>query len=132
MNYTDVDDKTIKRSHEKYPDLDPKEALLKLTSEYISTFNDDVQKVGIDTKSIQFIKATESIDQMKKIIQQLLDKKIAYLADDGIYLSIEAYKKSGKTYGQLLNISDSNTSEARIDNELFDDRLQKEWESYHE
>lgn len=120
MNYTDVDDKTIKRSHEKYPDLDPKEALTKLTSEYISTFNDDVQKVGIDTKSIQFIKATESIDQMKKIIQQLLDKKVAYLADDGIYLSIEAYKKSGKTYGQLLNISDSNTSEARIDNDEYD------------
>lgn len=120
MNYTDVDDKTIKRSHEKYPDLDPKEALTKLTSEYISTFNDDVQKVGIDTKSIQFIKATESIDQMKKIIQQLLDKKVAYLADDGIYLSIEAYKKSGKAYGQLLNISDSNTSEARIDNDEYD------------
>src|SRR3989338_5711296 len=34
MNITDVDDKTIARSHQKYPSDDPKEALKKLTRHY--------------------------------------------------------------------------------------------------
>src|SRR5215208_114035 len=33
MNFTDIDDKTIRRGHEQYGDLDPKAALLKLTNE---------------------------------------------------------------------------------------------------
>ncbi len=120
MNYTDVDDKTIGRSLETYPDLDPKVALSKLTNNFINLFLDDVKKVGIDTDAIEFVKATDSIEDMKKLIAQLVEKKIAYTADDGIYLSIEAYKKSGKTYGQLLNISASNTSESRVDNDEYD------------
>ncbi|MBI5357368.1 cysteine--tRNA ligase [Candidatus Saccharibacteria bacterium] len=120
MNYTDVDDKTIKRSLEKYPDLEPKEALKKLTDEYIALFQEDIKKVGIDVAKINFVRATDHIEDMKKLILKLLDKKIAYLADDGVYFSIEAYKKSGKTYGQLLKISDSNTSSARIDNDEYD------------
>src|SRR5690242_150709 len=35
MNYTDVDDKTIRRSRKTYPELDPREALRKLTDIYI-------------------------------------------------------------------------------------------------
>ncbi|MEK9196344.1 MAG: cysteine--tRNA ligase [Patescibacteria group bacterium] len=120
MNYTDVDDKTIKRSAETYPDIDPKEALHKLTNEFIDIFLQDIEKVSIDTKAIEFVRATDSIEDMKRLISDLLDKQIAYTADDGVYLSIEAYKKSGKTYGQLLNISSSNTSEARINNDEYD------------
>lgn len=120
MNYTDVDDKTIKRSAETYPDIDPKNALQKLTTNFIDLFLNDIEKVGIDTKAIEFVRATDSIEDMKLLITQLVDKKIAYVADDGVYLSIDAYKKSGKKYGQLLNISSSNTSEARIDNDEYD------------
>lgn len=120
MNYTDVDDKTIKRSLEKYPDLEPKEALKKLTDEYIALFQEDIKKVGIDASKIEFVRATDSIEDMKKLIAELLDASIAYVTDDGVYFSIEAYKKSGKTYGQLLNISESNTSSARIDNDEYD------------
>lgn len=32
MNYTDVDDKTIRRSREQYADLEPHQALTKLTN----------------------------------------------------------------------------------------------------
>src|SRR3982751_1047877 len=34
MNITDVDDKTIRRSHQKYADQAPEEALKQLTREY--------------------------------------------------------------------------------------------------
>ena len=120
MNYTDVDDKTIKRSNEEYPDLEPKQALKKLTDKYIKLFLEDARKVGIDTDKIEFVRATDSIDNIQKLIKKLVDKKIAYITKDGIYFSIEAYKKSDKKYGQLLKISDSNTSSARIDNDEYD------------
>src|SRR5690606_26556738 len=57
MNFTDVDDKTIRRSREKYPNLGPKEALKKLTEEYGQLFLDDMRLVGNDTEALTFIKA---------------------------------------------------------------------------
>lgn len=120
MNYTDVDDKTVGRSQEKYPNKDPKEALEALASEYIRLFLDDVTKIGVDTSVITFVRATENIEAMKAIITKLHQAKIAYIADDGVYFSIDAYKKSGKKYGQLLQLSEQSTSKARIDNDEYD------------
>lgn len=120
MNYTDVDDKTIKRSQEKYPDLQPKEALTKLTKEYKELFLGDMKKIGVDVEKIQFVSAVDNIPAMQQLITKLVREKIAYITDDGVYFSIKAYKNSGKTYGQLLKISSESTSEARIDNDEYD------------
>lgn len=120
MNYTDIDDKTIQRSRDKYPDLDPKDALKKLTEEYIDLFTQDIEKVGINTKSIEFVRASDYIGEMQELIKELVSSGIAYVAEDGIYFSIEAYKSSGKTYGQLSNITTSSTSSSRIDNDEYD------------
>ncbi len=122
MNYTDVDDKTIRRSLEKYPDLEPKAALKKLTDEYIDIFLDDMRKVGNDIEALHFMRATDPpvIKGMQELIAKLHAGGFAYIADDGVYFSIEAYRKSGKTYGQLLELTFANTSEARIQNDEYD------------
>ncbi len=120
MNFTDVDDKTIKRSRENYPDMPAKEALQKLTEHYSEVFLEDMRRIGNDIGSMSFIKATASIKEIQQLIEKLLAQKIAYTAEDGIYFSINAYKKSGKTYGQLIDVETSNTSEARIDNDEYD------------
>lgn len=120
MNFTDVDDKTIKRSREKYPDLEPKEALHKLTREYEEIFRKDMIAVGNDIDDIEFVRATDMIPAMQVLISTLYDQGFAYIADDGVYFSIDAYKKSGKTYGQLLKIDSSNTSKERISNDEYD------------
>lgn len=122
MNFTDVDDKTIKRSKNDHPDLDPKDALSKTTQHFTEIFLDDFTSVGNDKSAYTFIRATEdkTIDEMQRIIRDLHEKEIAYIADDGIYFSIDAYKKSGKTYGQLVEISTENTSKSRIANDEYD------------
>jgi cysteinyl-tRNA synthetase len=122
MNYTDVDDKTIRRSHEKYPDEDPKAALRKLTDEYITLSLDDMQKIGNDINAFTFLRATDDavIEGMRRLITKLHEGGFAYIADDGVYFSIEAYRKSGKIYGQLLELTLENTSEARIKNDEYD------------
>jgi cysteinyl-tRNA synthetase len=122
MNFTDVDDKTIKRSREKYPDLAPMDALKRLTTEYGAIFINDMNKIGNDTGALHFIKAADdsTIQGMRELIIDLLHEGFAYIADDGIYFSIEAYKKSGKKYGQLVELDDSNTGSERIQNDEYD------------
>jgi cysteinyl-tRNA synthetase len=122
MNYTDVDDKTIRRSRERYPDEERREALHKLTDEYIDLFLADMRKIGNDISALKFLRATDGnvIAGMQDLITNLHQKGFAYITDDGVYFSIDAYRKSGKTYGQLLQLTLENTSEERIQNDEYD------------
>jgi cysteinyl-tRNA synthetase len=120
MNFTDVDDKTIARSAQTYPDDSPEEALKTLTREYENIFLDDMQAIGNDTDSLDFVRATQSVAAMQKLITDLYKDGFAYLADDGIYFSIQKYRAAGHKYGQLLELSVHNTSEARINNDEYD------------
>ena len=120
MNFTDIDDKTIARSAQKYPEDSAEEALSKLTRNYEAIFLEDMEAIGNDTAAMTFVRATESIQQMQQLIIDLYKKKIAYIADDGVYFSIKAYQAEGKKYGQLLKLVAGNTSEARIDNDEYD------------
>jgi len=122
MNFTDVDDKTIRRSREKYPGLDAMDALKKLTATYSQLFLEDMNALGNDVDSLTFIKAAadSTIEGMRQLITELHQKGFAYIADDGIYFSIDAYKKSGKTYGQLVTLTEENTSNERIQNDEYD------------
>lgn len=122
MNYTDVDDKTIRRSKEQFPEADPLVALKLVTDKYIALFLEDMQRIGNDVEHVSFVRATDArtIKGMQDLITALHAKGFAYVADDGVYFSIDAYRKSGKTYGQLSEITASDTSEARIQNDEYD------------
>lgn len=120
MNITDIDDKTIKESQDRYPDLEPHERLRKVTQEYEQLFLADLDRLGIDTNDITFVRATDYIAKMQEIIRNLVDHKIAYITDDGIYFSISAYKSAGKTYGQLITITAESTGAARVNNDEYD------------
>lgn len=122
MNFTDVDDKTIRRSRESYPELEAMEALRKLTHTYGELFLEDMRSIGNDVTAFDFIKAADdtTIEGMRQMIAKLHADGFAYVADDGVYFSIDAYKKSGKTYGQLVELTESNTSSERINNDEYD------------
>lgn len=120
MNITDVDDKTIRRSQELYSTLQPREALVKLTRDQEQIFHADMSAVGNDLKSIDFIRATDSIEQMQNLIIKLHQLGFAYIAEDGIYFSISAYRKSGKTYGQLSSVNSDESAQSRIENDEYD------------
>lgn len=120
MNLTDVDDKTIRRSQEVYPDLSPKAALRKLTSHYSELFFQDLAAVGNEIAAYDFVKATGFIDHMQALIKALVEEGYAYTAEDGIYFSIAKYQAAGFTYGQLTTINQPEESEARIANDEYD------------
>ncbi|KKW06765.1 MAG: Cysteine-tRNA ligase [Parcubacteria group bacterium GW2011_GWA2_49_16] len=112
MNITDVDDKTIARSHENYPADEPREALRKLTAKYEKIFYADAKKVGIDLGNSRIVKATEHIEDMQALIRQIPGK---YITKDGIYFNIEKYND----YGRLVKL-DRSHSHHRINNDEYD------------
>lgn len=109
MNITDVDDKTIKRSAaEKIP-------LKELTLKYEKLFLEGLASLNILLPH-HVIRATEYIQSMIELIQTLLDREIAYKAEDGIYLSIGKVNN----YGELAKLSPASLSRERIANDEYD------------
>lgn len=119
MNFTDVDDKTIRDSRLKYPDLDPMEALIKFTQHWESVFRHDMLAIGNLVDEIHFEHATSNIAEMQKLIQHLVDQKQAYVADDGVYFDIAEYRKT-RVYGQLCHVELPSETKSRIDNDEYD------------
>lgn len=116
MNFTDVDDKTIRDSRIRFSNLDPMVALKQLTTEYEEIFKTELREIGNDINELTFVRATENIESIQKLIKKLVKEKVAYVADDGIYFSISEYQKTRK-YGQLSKIS---VGKSRIKNDEYD------------
>ncbi len=77
-NFTDIDDKIIKKMRESGKSLE------EITNFYIDRYKDEMHKLGIKDADIE-PKATQTIDEIIKFTQDLLDKNIAYRLSDGIY-----------------------------------------------
>ncbi len=104
MNITDVDDKTIKRTVDKYgPKATPKE-LREYTDKYFEEFKNDLKAVNIptDSENITFIRVSDKIEEIKNFIKELMKSEYAYKTDDGVYFSIEKYQKKFGDYGNLV------------------------------
>ncbi len=104
MNITDVDDKTIKRTIDKYgPHADPAK-LREYTGEYLQKFLKDMEAVNIPTSEpeITFIRVSDKIPEILEFIRELMRKGYAYKTEDGVYFSIEKYQKDFGDYGALV------------------------------
>lgn len=102
MNITDVDDKTIKGTIEKFGPSATVENLHEYTTEYLNAFLADLAAVNIEAQNIRFIRVSEVIPQIQDFILELIEKGYAYHTDDGVYFSIEKYQADFKDYGALV------------------------------
>src|SRR5687768_7486448 len=82
MNLTDVDDKIIKRASEQ------KKTITQVTEPVTETFHQDRKYLRIEDAEV-YPTATGHIPEMIALVEQLLEKGIAYKADDGsVYFAI--------------------------------------------
>jgi cysteinyl-tRNA synthetase len=95
MNITDVDDKTINGAKEKGC------SLKEYTDLYKTAFFEDLSSLRVQ-KVEAYPEATAYIPQMIEMIQTLIEKKAAYLGQDGsVYFSIASFP----TYGSLSHLN---------------------------
>jgi len=89
MQFTDVDDKTIRGAREKNMPLK------EFTSIYRQAFLEDAKTLNIETPE-RTPNATDHIPPMIALIQKLIDKKSAYVSDDGsVYFRIASFPRYG-------------------------------------
>ena len=90
MNLTDVDDKIIKSASERGKRIG------EVTAPITETFHQDRAFLGIQDAEL-YPKATEHIPEMIGIVERLVERKLAYIADDGsVYFAIDKFKDYGK------------------------------------
>lgn len=101
-NITDVDDKINDRAARDFPGLPLNEAIRRVTEGTNAQFQADVKALGCLEPTHQ-PRATEHIEGMKAIIQQLLDKGFAYVAEGGEGKEVLFAVAAMPRYGQLSN-----------------------------
>ncbi len=88
-NFTDIDDKIIKRANEEGVDAKA------VAERYIAEFNIDMGKLGLEKPSVE-PKATEHIPEMIRLISALVEKGFAYQSGGDVFFSVRKFKDYGK------------------------------------
>ena len=88
-NWTDVDDKIIRRAGER--GVDP----LALSAHFIEECRKDMASIGVLPADVE-PKATEHIPEMHRIIEKLIDRGHAYATQGDVYFAVRSYPDYGK------------------------------------
>lgn len=89
MNITDVDDKIIRNSIRDGVSVD------QYTAKFEQAFLEDAAMIGIEQPRL--VRATENIPQMAEFVAKLVNKGLAYRAEDGsYYFRISKFPEYGK------------------------------------
>lgn len=108
QNITDVDDKIINASNEKGMDA------LEYSAYYTERCLGDLDRMGIHRADI-YPKASESIQDMIRLIQKIIANGFAYESQGDVYFNVEAYQQAYHDYGKLSGQNpDEMKSGARI------------------
>jgi cysteinyl-tRNA synthetase len=90
MNITDVDDKIIRRAAEQ------QKSIREVTEPVTEVFHADRAYLRIESVEA-YPKATDYIPQMVKLVERLVERGVAYQADDGsVYFAIGRFPGYGK------------------------------------
>lgn len=95
-NITDIDDKIIRRSTEN------KETIRSLTDRMILALQEDANRLNIQEPSAQ-PRATDYVPHMVVLIENLLEKKLAYQAGQDVNFSVRQFPGYGRLSGKSLD-----------------------------
>ncbi|NQY23125.1 MAG: cysteine--tRNA ligase [Campylobacteraceae bacterium] len=102
-NFTDIDDKIIKKMHTTNQSLET------ITHFYINEYKNDMKTLN-NLENTHEPKATDNIEAMIEMINNLMQKDIAYKISDGIYFDTS----KDKEYGSLSKRASDENSLARV------------------
>ena len=110
MNLTDVDDRIIANA------AAAGKTLREYTEKFAQAFFDDCKTLNIESPE-KWIRATDHIEDMVKLIQRLQQKTYTYSSEGSIYYRIAKFP----SYGKLSKIDLAGIQEgARVDNDRYE------------
>ena len=94
-NFTDVDDKIIQRANDV--GMDP----IQLAEKYIAEFHHDMDALHV-LRADHEPRVTEHVDDIIAIVEDLLAKNMAYVADGDVFYAVDLFADYGKLSGRKL------------------------------
>lgn len=104
QNFTDVDDKIIKRANEE--GMDPKD----LADKYIEAYFEDSGRLGVQKATVH-PRVTDHMDDIIAMVQKIIDNGYGYEVNGDVYFEVRKFKPYGKLSGRSI---DEMQSGARI------------------
>ncbi len=96
QNFTDVDDKIIKRANEE--GISSQE----VSEKYIQGFFEDIEPLNI-LKNIKRPKVTENMSEIIETIKELIKNGYAYEIDGNVFFDVKKYEDYGKLSNQKID-----------------------------
>ncbi len=101
-NFTDVDDKIIKRAAERGEDPSV------VSEQFIEEFKTDMSSLGVAPADIE-PKVTEHMDEIIEMVGTLINKDFAYTSGSDVYYSVSKFNDYNKLSGRKIEESESGT-----------------------
>jgi len=94
-NFTDVEDKIIRRAREEGVSAS------EISERYIAEYRTDMASIGVLPADVE-PKATEHIAEMVELIERLIGKGVAYVVDGDVYFEVRRFPGYGRLSGKNL------------------------------
>ncbi len=92
-NFTDIDDKIIKRANEEGTTWD------RVAQKYIAGYYEDMDRLGVARPDLE-PRATDHIKEMIGVIKALIDNGHAYVSEGSVYFAVDTFPEYGKLSGK--------------------------------
>ena len=92
-NFTDIDDKIIKRANEEETTWD------QVAQKYIAGYCEDMDRLGVARADLE-PRATDHIQEMIGVIKALIDNGHAYESGGSVYFAVDTFPEYGKLSGK--------------------------------
>ncbi|MCK4234334.1 cysteine--tRNA ligase [candidate division WOR-3 bacterium] len=96
MNFTDIDDKLIKKQNETGEDY------RRIARRIIDEFFDNADKLNIKRADF-YPEATKHIQEIQEFVSRLIKKGIAYVSGNDVYYDVSKFKGYGKLSGKKID-----------------------------
>ena len=125
QNFTDIDDKIIKKS------IEENVSFKDITEKYISAFLEDISKLNI-IEGILRPRVSENIPEIIQMIENLIDNSYAYELNGDVLFDVHKYENYGKLSNRTIsnkeNVEETETKKNIEDFALW--KKKKEGEPY--
>ncbi|MEG0376076.1 MAG: class I tRNA ligase family protein, partial [Raoultibacter sp.] len=115
QNITDVDDKIIGKANEEG------RSAAEVAAEYTAAFIEDMRAAGVLDPDIR-PKATEEIDSMIELIEELIETGHAYEVSGDVYFSVRSFPSYGELSNRNIDEMESGHRSLRSDGKGLEDR----------
>ena len=100
QNFTDIDDKIIKKANEEGTDYKT------VSARYIAEYKTDAAGLGVREATIH-PKATETIPEIIELVREIVDNGYGYVLDGSVYFRSRKFREYGKLSHQPLEELDA-------------------------